>query len=243
MSHGKGHSRRSGSRRGRRGPLRCDRRLQADHRARATGAGHSGSGGVADERSGGRAAGPLATVIRTRDRAGGGLAVGRDGAALRLQPGGTGAAVRSQRELGVAAVGAGGSAAGSDPAASAGRQDRGAGGHEVSGSGGAAKPGGLPAHGSHFRRASLRDARSRPIVWSLAPGIGCDAQTDSGRSGAVFQNAEAGENPAGDCGRTDPRSGDGYRDCESGPSADRRRGGGRTRSCATRRRTAADRAH
>ena len=77
----------------------------------------------------------------------------------------------------------------------------------------------------------------------LASGIGRDSQADSGRSGAVFQNAAAGESAAGrPRRRSDPRSGDGCRDCESGPSADRRRGGGRTRFCAMRRRAAADRA-
>ena len=37
-----------------------------------------------------------------------------------------------------------------------GRPDRGAGSDEVSGAGGPSKPGGLPAHGRHLRRASLR---------------------------------------------------------------------------------------
>jgi hypothetical protein len=198
---------------------------------------------MADERSRGRTAGPLATPIRTRDRAGGGLAAGPDGAAFRLQPGGTGAAVRSQRELGVAAAGAGGAAARGDPAASAGRKDRGAGGDEVSGAGGAPEPGGLPAHGSRFRGASLRYTRSWATVWRLAPGIGRDSPADSGRSGAVFQNTAAGESADGRQRRSDPRSGDGRRDCKSGPSAARRRGGSRTRSFATRRRAAADPAH
>jgi hypothetical protein len=51
------------------GPLRGHRRLQADRGAGAVGAGHSGSGGMADERGGGRAAGPLAAAKRTRDGA------------------------------------------------------------------------------------------------------------------------------------------------------------------------------
>src|SRR5881394_400863 len=51
------------------------------------GPGHSGSGGVADERSRGGAAGPLTAFIRTRNCAGGGLAVGRVGTALRLRSG------------------------------------------------------------------------------------------------------------------------------------------------------------
>src|ERR1019366_6957699 len=40
---------------------------------------------MADERGGGCAAGPLAAIIRTRDRAGGGLAGGGVGAAFRLR--------------------------------------------------------------------------------------------------------------------------------------------------------------
>src|SRR5215831_2855522 len=56
------------------GPLRGDRRLQPDRRAGTAGAGHGGSGGVADERSCGHTVGPLAAFLRTRDRAGGGVA-------------------------------------------------------------------------------------------------------------------------------------------------------------------------
>src|SRR5437867_5530700 len=52
--------------------------------AGATGPGHSGSGGVADERVRGRAAGPLATLVGTGDRVRGGLAAGGVGAAFRL---------------------------------------------------------------------------------------------------------------------------------------------------------------
>ena len=53
-------------------------------RVGATGPRHSGSGGVAAERGGGSVARPLAAFVRTRDRAGGGLALGGVGAALRL---------------------------------------------------------------------------------------------------------------------------------------------------------------
>ena len=146
------------------GPLRSDRWLQADRGAGATGAGHGGSGGVADERGGGRTAGPHAAIERARDRAGSGLAASGIGAAFWLQPGRVGAAVRSQRDMGFAAAGTGGTVAGSDPAAGARGQDCGAGGHEISGACGAAELGGLPAHGGHFGRASLRYARSGPTV-------------------------------------------------------------------------------
>ena len=91
----------------------------------------------------------------TRDRAGGGLAAERVGAAFRLQLGGAGTAVRPQRELGFAAAGVGGTIAGGHPAAGARGQDRGAGGDEVSGAGSAPKPGGLSADGRHLRGASL----------------------------------------------------------------------------------------
>ena len=53
-------------------------------------------------------------------------------------------------------AGLGGTFAGSDPAAGARGQNRGAGGNEISGAGGAAKPEGLPAHGGDLCRASLR---------------------------------------------------------------------------------------
>src|ERR1039458_2616426 len=70
---------------------------------------------MADERGRGSAAGPLAALIRTRDRAGGGLAIGGVGAALRLRARRVGAPVRPQRELGIAVAGAGRGSAGSDP--------------------------------------------------------------------------------------------------------------------------------
>jgi len=51
--------------------------------------------------------------------AGGGMAAGGDGAALRLRSRGVGAPVRSQCELGIAAAGAGRASAGSHPTAGA----------------------------------------------------------------------------------------------------------------------------
>ena len=186
------------------GPLRGHRRLQADRSTGATGAGYGGGHSVAPERSGGRGARPLAAIVRTRNRVGGGLAAAGVGAALRLQPGGVGAAVRSQREMGIAAAGVGGAFAGGHPATGARGPDRGAAGDEISRAGGAAKPGGLPAHGGHFRCASLPHARSWRTVCRLAAGIGCHPPTHSGRSRAVFQNAEAGEASSRAGGRTDP---------------------------------------
>jgi hypothetical protein len=199
---------------------------------------------MADERSSRRAAGSFAAPFRTRDRAGSGLVAGRDGAAFRLQLGGVGAAVRSQRELGVAAAGVGGALTGGHPAAGARGQDCGPGGDEVFGAGGATEPGGLPAHGGDLGRASLRYARSRPTVCRLAARIGRDPETHSGRSGAVFQNATAGarEDSSGNRRRTDPRSGDDYGDCEPRPSAAGRRGRPGTGSPAAGSGAAADRA-
>ena len=89
-------------------------------------------------------------------------------------------------ELGVAALGVGGVVAGGHPAAGARRPDRGPGGDEVSGACSATEPGGLSTHGGDLRRASLRHARSRATVWSLARRIGREPQTHSGRSRAVL---------------------------------------------------------
>lgn len=139
-------------------PLRSDRRLQANRGAGATGTGHRGGRGMADERSGGGAAGPLAAFLRTGERAGGGLAVGGVRTALRLWAGGVGPPLRSQRELGVTAPGAGGGSAGSNPGAGAGGADPGAGGHEVPGAGGAPESGRLPADGRHLRPAPVGGA-------------------------------------------------------------------------------------
>jgi len=196
---------------------------------------------VADERGRGGAAGSLAAFLRTGERAGGGLAVGGVRAALRLWAGGVGSPLRSQRELGVAAAGAGGGSAGGDPGAGAGGADPGAGGHEVPGAGGAPESGRLPADGRHLRPAPVGGARSRPTVRCLAQGLARGPQTPSGEAGAVLQNATAGEQDS-EC-RTAARSGDGGRDRESCPSAAVRRRRSGTGCPAMRRRTAANRPH
>ena len=179
-----------------------NRRLQTNLGAGAVGSGHGGSGGVADERGCGGAVGPLPATVRTRDGAGGGLALGGVGAAFWLWVGRVGEAVRSQCELGVATAGADRGSAGSDPTTGARWQDLGAGGDEVSGAGGPPKPGRLPTDGRHLRRASLRYAGSRPTVWRVAPRFARRPQTYSGRPRAVFQNAaaSAGESSARDRG-------------------------------------------
>lgn len=219
--------------------VRGHRWLQADRGAGATGAGHGGSGGVAAERGRGGIAGPLAALLRTGDGAGSGLAVGGVGTALRLRAGGVSPPLRPQRELGVAAAGAGGGSAGGDSGAGAAGADPGAGGAEVPRAGSAPEPGRLPADVRHFRPAPLGGARSRPSVRRLAPGFARGPQTAAGGAGAVLQNAAA---PEQSCPyRTAARPGDGGRDRESRPAAaGRRRGVG---WAAARKRARADRAH
>jgi hypothetical protein len=200
---------------------------------------------MADERGGGRGAGPFATAERARDCTGSGLAAGRVGAAFRLRARCIGAPVRSQREVGIAAAGIGGTAAGSDPAAGARRQGGGAGSHEVPGASGPPKPGGLPADGGDLRPASLRYPRSRPTVCRLAPRFGRDPQAHSGCSGLVFQGAttDAGESSGRHRCRTVTRSGEGGGDCEPRPSATGGGGGYGGGSAAIESRAVSDRAH
>src|SRR3989442_7716136 len=100
-------------------------------------------------------------------------------------------AVRSQRELGIAAAGAGGVAAGGHPAASAGGQDLRTGGHEVSGASGARQLAGLRTNGGGIRAASLRHTASRTTVRRLAQRLAGDPPTHSRSAGAVFQSAAA----------------------------------------------------
>jgi len=216
-----GRERPTGARRGGRSrwpgrPLRGHRRLQAAHGATAAWSGQSGSSCVANERRRGHPAGSFPPLVGTRNRAGGGLAPGRVGAALRVQPGRFGAAVRSQRELGVAAAGAGGSTAGSNPAASARRQDCGAGGDEVSGAGSAHQLRSLPADGCHIRPVSLRNAGGGSTLSRLAQGIPGNPSTHSRCTGSVFQNpaSGAGETSRRNRRRTIARPGDDCCHCE-----------------------------
>jgi hypothetical protein len=197
---------------------------------------------VAHERSHRSAVGSFPATLRTRERAGSGLAAGGDGAAIRLQPGGFGAAVRSQCELGVAAAGASRASAGNNSTAGARGQNRRAGGDEVSGAGGAEEFGRLPANGGDLRRASLRYARSGATLCRLAPGDGGDPSAHSRGSGPVFQSATAGGHTSQACRRSDPRPGDGGGDLRARPSATGRRGSLGSRRAAARRHAAADRA-
>lgn len=173
------------------GPLPGDRRLPAHHCSRTVRPGHGGSAAVANERSRSSPAGRVAALGGTPERAGARLVTGRDGAAFRLWTRRTGAAVRSQRELGVAALGAGGTVAGGDSAARARGQSLGAGGDEVPGAGGPYQPGRLRAHGRGIRRAPLRYAGSRATLCRLAGRFAVGARAPASLSGAVFQNAAA----------------------------------------------------
>jgi len=182
---------------------------------------------VDDERSRSAGAVAVSTLQPAGKRAGTRLVVGGDGAAVRLLGGGTGAPFRPRRELGVAATGAGGVAAGSDPAAGAGRQDRGAGSHEVSGAGGPCECGAMRADGGRFRRTPLRHAAGRATVCGLAAGITHGPRTHTGGAGAVFENAAAGAGrPAGRTPTGNARSGNGGRHSASRQPAAYRSDGG-----------------
>ena len=234
-SHGRRHG----------GSLCGHRRPQADRRARAAQPGHRGGGGLADERGRGRIAGPVAAFVRTRDRTRSGLAAGGVRTAVRLWTGRVSPALRPQRELGVAAVGVGRSAARNDPAAGAPRPTGGAGGLEASGSGGPAKRRRLSADGRHLRPASLGHAGSRAVVHGLAEEFAGHAQTDFGFSRTVFQNtaASSGEHSGRRGCRDDPRSGDGGGDRESGAPSCGRSGGHGSGRPATPSHPASDREH
>ena len=91
---------------------------------------------------------------------------------LRLHARGTGAAFRPQRELGVAPAGVGGNTAGSDPAASARRQDRGADRDEVSGAGGAGQR------------------------WSIASGWRTSSRSITGHAASRADSTTPGARPA-----------------------------------------------
>jgi hypothetical protein len=191
--------------------------------AGTTGPGHGGSHGLGDARSRSPAAVAVAAVQPTGKRVGTRLAVGRDGATLRLWAGRTGAPLRPQHQLGIAPAGAGGITAGSDPTASARRQDRGAGGDEVSGAGGPRQRGRLHAHGRRFRRTPLRHAASRATLYGLAARHTHGSGAHSRRAGAVFENAAAATgSQAGGSRISRARSGDGGRHPASRRQAARR---------------------
>jgi hypothetical protein len=173
------------------------------------------------------------------------MAVGRVTAAVRLWARRVSPPVRSERQLGIAAVGAGRGAAGSDPAAGARRQAAGPGSPEVSGAGGAAKSGRLPANGRDLRRASLRYAGSGPDVHGVAQEFAGPAETHSGCSRAVLQNTapSPGKSSNRGRGRPDPRSGDGGGDRQPGTTASGGSHGDRSGWSATRGGATSARAH
>lgn len=173
--------------------------------------------GLAPERGRSAAPGPFAAPVRAGDRTGTGVAAGGVRTTLRIRTGGTGAAIRSERELGVAPAGVGRTVTGNDPTASAGRQGRRACGDEVSGPGGPHQPGGLRTDGLGLRTASLRIAASRAVVCRLAQWLGCNPQAHPRCTGSVPQNAAANgaKSPSGcRCFGVVARSGNGSGDCE-----------------------------
>ena len=211
------------------GPLPGHRRLPARGRAGTVGPGHGRGGGLAAARGRSAGAGSFAAAERARDGAGRRLAAGGTGAAVRLRAGGAGTAVRPQRELGVAAAGAGGVAAGGGAAAGAHRCHCGARGDEVCGADGARQRRGLPADGGGGSQAPLQQPCGRPVVCRLACGLAVGSRADAGRAaevsaGAAAGRAEAAGGPSGHpAGRVAARPGDGSGDRPPGqPAAGRR---------------------
>src|ERR1022692_4185277 len=129
--------------------------------------------------------------------------------ALGLLTGGVGAALRPQRELGVAALGVGRVAAGKHPAAGARGSDRGATGDQVSGAGSARQPGAVRANGRRFRPAPLRHAASRTTLCRLAGRLARGPRAHLGRAGTVFENAAAATVRQAGRGGCGARTGDG----------------------------------
>jgi len=183
---------------------------------------------VGDERSGSAGAVAVAALQPAGKRAGARLAAGGDGAALRVWNRGTGAPLRPQRELGVAAAGAGGMAAGSGPAAGARGPDRGTSGAEVPSAGSPRGRGAMPTDGGRVRGTPLRYAASRATVCGLAQRHARGPRAHSGRAGTVLENAAAGTGgrQGGSPRTSDARSGHGGRHPASRqPAAGRGAGG------------------
>ena len=164
---------------------------------------------MGDERSRSPAVGAVVAPQSTGERAGTRLAVDGDGATLQLLAGRVGAALRPQRDLGIAAPGAGGSAAGSNPAAGARRQAGCATGDEVSGAGGARQRGGLRADGRRLHQALLCHAASRATLCRLAGRHARSSRARPRRAGTVFENAAATASHQSRAGCPGARPGDG----------------------------------
>ena len=220
--HGPADADRGGGPRRRARPLPGHRRLPEGGRTAAVGPGHGRSGGLAARRGRSAGAGPFAADERARDGTGRRLAAGGAGAAVRLRAGGAGAAVRPQRELGFAAAGIGGPAAGDGAAAGAGWRDRGARSDEVPGADGARQRRGLPADGGVAGGATLQQPPGRPVVCGLARGVARSPPADSGGAAVVSESAATAAGAG--IGRAAARSGDGGGDRPPGqPPAGRRR--------------------
>src|ERR1039457_1979697 len=119
------------------------------------------------------------------------------------------AALRPQRELGVATLGIGATAARKHPAAVARGSDRGATGHEVPRPSGARQRGAVRANGRRFRPAPLRHAPSRTTLCRLAGRLARGPRAHLGRAGTVFENAAAAAVRQTGRGGPGARTGDG----------------------------------
>jgi hypothetical protein len=190
-------------------PLSGHRRLQACCRVTATGPGHGGSDDLGDERSRCVGLGPLDTVVGKRVGDRGRLAACRTGAALRIHHRGSGAAFRSQRELGFPAVGVGRTSSQQRPAGSARWFHLRPCGDEVFGSGGAREPGRLRAHGGGVCHAPVHHTASHPDLCRLARSAEEYPAADSGRAAAVFENPTTSRSTVAAGRRVGARSGDG----------------------------------
>ena len=132
------------------------------------------------------------------------------GATLRLQIGGSGAPLRSQRELGLAPFVAGRATSRSGAAARAFGRDHRACGDEVSGAGGARQSHRLSAHGRSVFQVPLQQPSGRRALCGLARCVFLYAPADSGFSPPVSKSPSTGVAAAGIGGRgTGAGSGDG----------------------------------
>jgi hypothetical protein len=143
--------------------------------------------------------------MRARTR----LVTGGDGATLWLLTRRTGAPLRPQRELGIAALGVGRVTTGSDSAASARRSAGRTTGDEVSGADSASQRGGLRADGRCFHSAPLRHTASRATLRGLAGRRAHGARTHPCRAGPILENAAAGAGRQAGRGGSRARTGDG----------------------------------
>jgi hypothetical protein len=139
-----------------------------------------------------------------------------DGTAIQLLARRTGAPLRPEHQLGVAANGARRAIAGSGPESCARRKHRRTDRDEVSGAGGARQRRRLRTHGRGVRKAPLRYEAGGAVLHRLARRLARGSRAHSRRTGTVFENTEA--TAGGEAGRSRTsraRPGDGA--CHSAP--------------------------